>query len=245
LRSKGLPAPAILAFDRLRGFFLLEDFGDLSLEGRVKGLKDPGKVTMLYQHLITLLIRIKGRAEVSTAAAVTTPLYATGGFLGTGVALFSGLSPDYRNGKNPPGLAENSAVWPPWWMRRDQVSLRDFQSRIAMAGNGGLIDFQAGRLRRRGATWPPVDRLWIFPNPSGKIAGFYISAWSQNFPVPRHFAAIEVMAFRLADSGGLCLLSRVKGKVYFEAYMTLSALKKRVREAFKPFVALKRLLEEL
>lgn len=134
---------------------------------------------------------------------------------------------------------------------------RDFQSRnIMMVGNGfGLIDFQAGRLGP-----PQYDLASLLIDPyvdlpeelQEELLDFYIRSWSQKISLDptafrRHY---EIMAFQrnLQILGAFAFLTRVKGKVYFEAFLppALSGLKKRVHgDLFKPFMALRRLLEEL
>jgi hypothetical protein len=263
LRSKGLPTPAILAFDRRRGFFLLEDFGDLSLETRVKGLKDPEQVKILYQQLITLLIRIQreGAEGFDSRRCYDTPLYNSRFSWERESRYFlEAFLQNYCRWKKPTqGLEEElTRLASLVDQERSRVFLyRDFQSRnIMMAGNGfGLIDFQAGRLGP-----PQYDLASLLIDPyvdlpeelQEELLDFYISSWSQKISLDpsafrRHY---EIMAFQrnLQILGAFAFLTRVKGKVYFEAFIppALSGLKKRVQgDLFKPFVALKRLLEEL
>ena len=263
LHSKGLPTPAILAFDRRRGVFLLEDFGDLSLETRVKELKDPEQVKMLYQQLILLLIRIQreGAEGFDSRRCYDTPVY-DGRFSWERESRYflEAFLQNYCRWEKPtPGLEEElTRLASLVDQERSRVFLyRDFQSRnIMMVGNGfGLIDFQAGRLGP-----PQYDLASLLIDPyvdlpeelQKELLDFYIRSWSQKiFLDPpafrRHY---EIMAFQrnLQILGAFAFLTRVKGKVYFEAFLppALSGLKKRVQgDLFKPFMALRRLLEEL
>ncbi|MGC1403469.1 MAG: hypothetical protein WA974_11140, partial [Thermodesulfobacteriota bacterium] len=77
LREKGFPTPRIYAFDRRLGLFLLEDFGDVSLESMVKEARGPEIIRRTYERLLMLLlnIQIQGAENFNPRYCYDTPFY--------------------------------------------------------------------------------------------------------------------------------------------------------------------------
>jgi hypothetical protein len=263
LYAKGLPAPEILSFDRRRGVFLLEDFGDDSLETRVRALQDRKAVKTLYQAVLGLLLRIQveGAEGFDPERCYDTPVYE---------GLFSweresryfleAFLKNYRGWDRPARGLEEELKSLALMVDREKTRLflyRDFQSRNIMVTREGfgLIDFQGGRLGP-----PQYDLASLLIDPyvalpkdlQEELLDDYLNRLSKNvFVRPSDFRRnYELIAFQrnLQILGAFAFLSRVKGKRYFEAYIptALSSLKNRVGgDLFKPFGTVKKVCNDL
>ena len=77
LRTRGLPTPLIQAYDPGRGLFLMQDFGDFSLESVIKKIKEPKLIKRAYETILKLLlkIQIEGAKDFDSQYCYDTPLY--------------------------------------------------------------------------------------------------------------------------------------------------------------------------
>jgi len=77
LKNKGLPTPLIQAFDPGRGLFLLQDFGDFSLESLIKKIKEPRLIKRIYETILKVLLKIQiaGAEYFDSWNCYETPVY--------------------------------------------------------------------------------------------------------------------------------------------------------------------------
>jgi N-acetylmuramate 1-kinase len=261
LRSKGVPTPAIISFDRKRGLFLLEDFGDVSLESIIKGLTDSPKTKSLYEDIIRLLIKVQldGAEGFDPRRCYDTPIY-DGLFSWERESRYflEAFLKKYQGWEKPPSGLEAELKQLALMVDGEKSRFflyRDFQSRnIMMVGNGfGLIDFQAGRLGP-----PQYDLASLLIDPyvglseerQEELLDFYLKNISKKVALnPLEFRRnYEIIAFQrnLQVLGAFAFLSRVKGKTYFETFIpqALRSLKNRVRrDLFKPFETIRKICQ--
>jgi aminoglycoside/choline kinase family phosphotransferase len=249
LRNKGLPAPEIYAFDRRRGLFLMEDFGDCHLATFIGRLKDLTRIKKVYQTVIRLLIRIqiRGAEDFDTRLCYDTPLF-DGRFSWERETRYflQAFCTGYLGLKEVPRTVEEELQDLALAIDQEKIRLflyRDFQSRNLMIRPGGigLIDFQAARLGP-----PQYDLASLLIDPYVNLSETlqeallegYLAAFSALVPVQeREFRKhYELIAFQrnLQILGAFAFLSRVKGKTSFEAFIpaALSSLKRRVAKPF-------------
>lgn len=263
LREKGLPTPRVYAFDHRLGGFLLEDFGDLSLESMVRKARGPGIIKRTYGRLLMLLlkIQIQGAENFDVRYCYDTPFY-DGLFSWRRESLYflEAFLKGCRHYPNAPGAVKNELQ--ELALRVDQEELRlflyrDFQSRNIMVRDFGfgLIDFQGARLGP-----PQYDLASLLIDPYVKMADpmqkelydFYLTILSAQIPINsksfrEHY---EIIAFQrnLQILGAYAFLSRVKGKTYFAQYIptALSGLKRRLTaKIFRPYKNVRRLIADL
>jgi N-acetylmuramate 1-kinase len=263
LKNQGLPAPRIYTYDARAGLFLLEDFGDRSLETLVKTTTDPQAIMKIYRQIVDLLVRIQieGSLGFEGRWCYDTPqfdglfsweresLYFIRSFLKD----YLGIRPFPR-----PAGKEFRAIASLVNREKGKVFLyRDFQSRNIMdAPSGfGLIDFQGGR-------WGPpqydLASLLIDPYVSlppamqEALLAYYLDRLSSFINLDRFafLANYEYIAFQrnLQILGAFSFLSRKKGKSYFEAYIpaAVESLKRRVSgPAFQSYPQVRQLVDRL
>jgi hypothetical protein len=263
LSSKGLPAPAIHAYDQRRGYFLMEDFGDVSLESVVKEITRGDKVKALYEDIILLLLQIQmdGAKGFDPRRCYDTSVY-NGLFSWERESRYflEAFLKNYRGGEKPSQGLEEELKHLALMVDEEKSRFflyRDFQSRnIMMVGNGfGLIDFQAGRLGP-----PQYDLASLLIDPyvglseefQEELLDYYLRNISKKVPLNlRDFHRnYEIIAFQrnLQILGAFAFLARVKGKRYFEASIppALKSLKNRVRrDLFKPFQIIRKVCNDL
>lgn len=263
LREKGLPTPDIYAFDHRLGRFLLEDFGDVSLESWVKEARRPEIIRRTYERLLMLLlnIQIQGAENFNPRYCYDTPLY-DGLFSWKRESLYflEAFLKGYRHYPKVPGPVEKELQELALRVDQEKVSLllyRDFQSRNILVGDFGfgLIDFQAARLGP-----PQYDLASLLIDPYVNMADklqeelydFYQTILSAQIPInSRSFREhYETIAFQrnLQILGAYAFLSRVKGKTYFEQYIpaALSGLKRRLTaKIFQPYRHVRQLIAAL
>ncbi|MEW6188302.1 MAG: phosphotransferase [Thermodesulfobacteriota bacterium] len=262
-QAKGLPAPDIRAFDPPKGLFLMQDFGDFTLETLIRKLKDPQVIKRVYQTVLRLLLKIQihGAENFNTAWCYDTPLF-DGRFSWERESLYfieTYLKGYRRWQKVPPSLEKELKEIA---LRVDQektrlLLYRDFQSRNLMIWSGGigLIDFQAARIGP-----PQYDLASLLIDPYVNLSEelqkdlleHYLEDLSQRLPLQEkafreHY---DIIAFQrnLQVLGAFAYLSRVKGKIYFEQYIpaALASLKGRVLEKiFTPYRQVKKWIGEL
>jgi len=59
LSEAGIPVPAVLACDKMKGLLVLQDLGDELLEYHIRG-KSSSDIIPIYRHCIDLLVRLQG-----------------------------------------------------------------------------------------------------------------------------------------------------------------------------------------
>jgi N-acetylmuramate 1-kinase len=263
LQTRGLPAPRIYAYDARSGCFLLEDFGDRSLEALIKDTVNPEAIKKIYQPILDILIKIQieGSRGFDAAWCYDTPQldglfsweresqYFIRSYLG-----------DYRGIRSLPRQLKKEFRNMASLVNREKLEVflyRDFQSRNIMAGPSGfgLIDFQ-------GARWGPpqydLASLLIDPYVSlppvmqEALLAYYLDRLSAFLELNRSafMENYEYIAFQrnLQILGAFSFLSLRKGKTYFEKYIpgALESLKRRVSEpAFQDYHQVRQFITEL
>lgn len=263
LRSRGLPTPLIQAYDPGRGLFLMQDFGDFSLESVIKKIKEPGLIKRVYKTILKLLLKIQveGAGDFDPRYCYDTPIL-DGRFSWERESRYfiEAFLKIYLGWKTVPFPVEMELKNLALALDREKQRLflyRDFQSRNIMIWSGGigLIDFQGGRLGP-----PQYDLASVLIDPyvtipftlQEELADFYLQEMSRRLPVKaKTFREnYEIIAFQrnLQILGAYAFLSRIKGKTYFEEYIpaSLMTLKRRIAgELFRPFKAVRHLVRDL
>lgn len=263
LEKKALRVPRIFAFSPRGGYFLLEDFGELSLESHIRKNQDPDRIKGIYKQVLQLLMQfqIQGAEGFNPRYCYDTPLF-------DGLFSWDRESRYFLNAyilgvrgfRELPGGLESELKQIAMQVDAEKTKLflyRDFQSRNIMVQGDqfGFIDFQGGRLGP-----PQYDLASLLIDPyvqlswemEEELVEWYLKEISQIFPVPeKQFRDIyQVVAFQrnLQILGAFSFLSRVKGKTYFEAFIpgAIQRLKKRVAgKHFRPFKEVRRLVGKL
>ena len=154
LKEKGFPSPRIYAFDRRLGRFLLEDFGDVSLESMIKEVKESEIIKRTYEQLLMLLLnmQIQGAENFNPRYCYDTPSY-DGLFSWKRESLYfvEAFLKGTLKVRNVPVPVMDELHHLAFQVDREKTRLflyRDFQSRNVMVGpfGFGLINFQSARL---------------------------------------------------------------------------------------------------
>ncbi|HYQ59476.1 MAG TPA: phosphotransferase [Desulfatiglandales bacterium] len=231
LRKKGLPLPEIHRVDLDRGWFLMEDFGDVSLQAACERAKER---IPLYAPVVDILFQqqVRGSEGFDTAWACQTKVYDRQvmrryevdyfkeAFLGTYLGFrkeWPELEDSFEHLIEEASKAEN------------QFFLhRDFQSRNIMLKGGkiGILDWQGGRLGPLAYDLASllIDPYTELPVPEKEeIYNMYVQLLRQEQP---HCLASFEKSFpylalqrNLQILGAFSFLSRVRGKTYFEGYI--------------------------
>lgn len=263
LKKKGLPSPDIHGFDPRSGLFLMQDFGDFSLESIIKKIKDPQQVKRIYNIILKMLLKIQidGAEGFDSRYCYDTLVY-NGRFSWKRESRYfieAFLKGYLKRGEIPlPVEKELKDLALAVDLEKNRWFLyRDFQSRNIMiwCGGIGLIDFQAARLGP-----PQYDLASLLIDPYVNIPATiqeelfesYLALFSDRIPInPESFREhYEIIAFQrnLQILGAFAFLSQVKGKTYFKAYIptAILSLKKRVSgKSFRPYKNLRRLIGDL
>jgi N-acetylmuramate 1-kinase len=261
LASRGIHTPAIHDFDRRLGIFLLEDFGDVTLEDWLNTNK-PDLIDA-YKRILKHLVRMQvdGSRGFDPRQCYDTPVYdglfswerETEYFIRFFVRGYLG-----REKIDSATLAEFKEVA----LRVDQEKLRfflyrDFQSRniMVLPEGFGFIDFQGGRLGP-----PQYDLASLLIDPYARLSrtlqenmiSYYLQELStRTIILASDFTAhYRIIGFQrnLQILGAFSFLSRVKGKTYFENYIpeAVKNLKSWVNhDLFQPYRRLRKLIKEL
>lgn len=231
LRGKGLPLPEIHRFDLDKGWFLMEDFGDVSLQNACLQAKDR---LALFVPVVGILFRqqTRGSEGFDTEWTCQTKIYDRQvmrryevdyfkeAFLGTYLGLrdeWPGLESSFERLMEEASKAENH-----FFLHRD------FQSRnIMMTGNRfGILDWQGGRLGPLAYDLASllIDPYTEVPVPEKEeIYHAYLHVLSRK--LPHRLASFEksfpylAIQRNLQILGAFSFLSTVRGKTYFEEYI--------------------------
>ena len=263
LREKGLPTPLIHAFDPRSGLFLMQDFGDFSLESLISKIKEPRLIKRIYETILKVLLKIQiaGTEDFDSRYCYDTPVF-DGLFSWQRESRYfiEAFLKGFLKWKAVPAAVEKELKDLALAVDREKTRLflyRDFQSRNIMIWDGGigLIDFQAARLGP-----PQYDLASVLIDPyvnipeqiQEELLDFFVKELSGLILInPLIFKEnYEIIAFQrnLQILGAFSFLSRVKGKTYFEDYIpaALSSLKKRVSgRLFQPYRNVKKLIADL
>jgi aminoglycoside/choline kinase family phosphotransferase len=263
LRARGLPSPWVYAFDPRSGLFLIQDFGDFSLESLIKKIKGPKLIKRVYETILKMLIKIQidGTENFDSRYCYDTPFY-NGRFSWKRESKYflGAFLKGYLKWKKIPPAAEKELKVLAQAVDEEKnrwFLYRDFQSRNIMIWSGGigLIDFQAARIGP-----PQYDLASLLIDPyvslSDKIQDdlldFYLEHLSGRMPIqPEAFRKnYEIIAFQrnLQILAAFAFLSQVKGKTYFEKYIpaALSSLKNRISgRLFQPYKNVRQLIAAL
>lgn len=231
LRRKGLPLPEIYRVDLGKGWFVLEDFGDMSLQSACLQSKER---LPLYLPIVEILFQQQTRGAEGFNAAWTCQTerydrevmrryevdYFKEAFLGTYLGLRkerSGLEDSFEH-----LIEESSKAEGLFFLHRD------FQSRNIMVTGGkiGILDWQGGRL---GPLAYDLASLLMDPYtnlPAREKEGIY-DAYREvlRSQLPQQVASFErsfpylAVQRNLQVLGAFSFLSRVRGKTYFEKYI--------------------------
>jgi aminoglycoside/choline kinase family phosphotransferase len=261
LASQGIHTPAIIDFNQRLGIFLLEDFGDVTLEDWTN--KKNSDIINTYKEIIKHLVRIQvdGSRGFDPQQCYDTPVYdglfswkrETDYFVRSFLQGYLG-----REKIDSAALVEFKEIA----LRVDQEKsrfflYRDFQSRnIMILPEGfGFIDFQGGRLGP-----PQYDLASLLIDPyvglsrtiQEKLIHYYLQELSKKTanPPSDFMAHYRIIGFQrnLQILGAFSFLSRVKGKTYFETFIpeAVKNLKAWVtHDLFTPYRHLRKLIKEL
>jgi N-acetylmuramate 1-kinase len=263
LKNKNLPTPDIYAYDPQMGCFLLEDFGNQSLEALVKSAKDSATIESLYRQILDILIsiQIEGSGGFMAAWCYDTPRL-NGRFSWERESRYfiQSYLGEYRGIRDLPEVVRKEFQTIADLIDREELEVflyRDFQSRNIMAvpSGYGLIDFQ-------GARWgpPQYDLASLLIDPYVRLSSelqesllaYYLNGLSSRVELNRSLFLehYEYIAFQrnLQILGAFSFLSGKKGKTYFEAYIppALESLKGRVSgPVFQPYSLVRQFLLSL
>lgn len=247
LHAKGLPLPEIYDVDLERGWFLMEDLGDRSLQDRAAGEEDR---LPIYRKTAEILFRmqIHGSEGFDTAWTCQTESYdytvmrrfEADYFRDSFLLGYLKIGHDLSNLEGSFDCIARSAsrAGGGFFLHRD------FQSRNIMVFNEriGIIDWQGGRLGPLG-----YDLASLLIDPYARLGDeekndvyrHYVAllkrhepGWTE--PFERDFPYLALQR-NLQILGAFSFLSRVRGKTYFEVYIppalkSLAALLRRLEE---------------
>jgi aminoglycoside/choline kinase family phosphotransferase len=231
LRHKGLPLPEIHRFDLEKGWFIMEDFGDVNLQSACLHAKER---LPLYLPVVEILFQQQtdGSEGFNTAWTCQTETYDRivmrryevdyfkEAFLGTYLGL----------GKARPGLERSfDHLIEEASKAEDKFFLhRDFQSRnIMITGEKiGILDWQGGRLGPLAYDLASllIDPYTNLPIPEKEeIHNAYHQLLRRKRPqrlasFERSFPYLAIQR-NLQILGAFSFLSRVRGKTYFQDYI--------------------------
>jgi aminoglycoside/choline kinase family phosphotransferase len=231
LRKKGLPLPEIHRVDLDRGWFLMEDFGDVSLQTACERAKER---VPLYAPVVEILFQqqTRGSEGFNTAWTCQTETYDRyvmrryeveyfkEAFLGTYLGFtkeFPGLESSFDHLIEEAGSAEKG-----FFLHRD------FQSRniMIMEGKIGILDWQGGRLGPLAYDLASllIDPYTRLPVPEEEsIYSMYCQLLRRKHPdrlasFEKTFPYLAIQR-NLQILGAFSFLSRVRGKTYFEDHI--------------------------
>jgi aminoglycoside/choline kinase family phosphotransferase len=262
LRSQGVPVPEIFTYCREEGWMLMEDLGDVSLEATIKEAPGENPVSWYRQALAILVnLQLKGREGFDPSWCFDTPVvdrafllerecgyFVTAflqGYWGLKVEA-DDLAPDFDKLLSRALPADGAAYF----------LHRDYQSRNLYIKKGliRVIDFQGGRL---GPLSYDVAALLIdpyvnlAPSLQDLLREDYLTLLQARLHVDR--AAFREQYHHLALCrnlqilGAFAFLTRVKGKVLFEAHIppALAGLRRRLAARRGEFPRLEKVVAQV
>lgn len=260
LHRKRIPVPEIYRYDLERGWFIMEDMGNKSLQDEVSSSEDPLPVyEKVLEHLFQL--QIEGAGGFDPAWCCQTQRYdrtvqrryEADYFRDAFLCLYLGLKEEWPELETPFNhLAETAS-------RADGNFFlhRDFQSRNIMIskGNIGIIDWQGGRLGPLGydiASLLIDPYAGLSPQQKNEVYQRYLflikehnAGWID--PFKRYFPYLAILR-NLQILGAFSYLTRMRKKRYFEAYIpaALKTLRDLLDRIDDPEISpLRRLVNEL
>ncbi len=231
LKKKGIPVPVIYRHELERGWFIIEDMGETSLQSLVAGSRD---YRSIYKKVLDELFRLQIQGvsgfdpawccQTETYDRVVMRKYEADYFREAFLFRYLGLKEEWPELEGPfEHLADLGS--------ETDLQLfmhRDFQSRNLMIKDGsiGIIDWQGGRL---GPPGYDLASLIIDPytdlvfNERHQIYKDYLEIlkehnyeWAEDF---EHYFPYLALQRNLQILGAFSHLARVKGKSYFEEYI--------------------------
>ncbi|HIC85169.1 MAG TPA: hypothetical protein EYP06_02600 [Desulfobacterales bacterium] len=234
LKRKGIAVPHIYAWDLARGLFILEDFGDHSLQDATKASGDPYQ---LYQGVIEILLKIQLRGrdgfDVNWTCQSThydktvMRKYEADYFVR---AFLEGYldyhAPKRELGKSFHHIAQMASTAAPVYLMH-----RDFQSRniMVMDSEFGILDWQGARL---GPLGYDLASLLIDPyvdleeGIKTRLLDDYLSELRDMDnklaeEVARTYPYLAIQR-NLQILGAFSYLTKVENKTYFESYIPIA-----------------------
>ena len=231
LFKKGLPIPYIYRYCLEKGWFILEDMGDQNLQDRSSDLNNR---IPIYEKVVEILFRLqiegsdgfKGKWCYQTGRYNESVMrrYESNYFRDAFLSNYLGLQRDWSDLEGSfSHLAETASK------ADSQFFLhRDFQSRNIQISDDkiGILDWQAGRLGPL-----PYDLASLLIDPYTDLSKYekeqilqhylwllkdYQATWID--PFVRYFPYLAVQR-NLQILGAFSFLTKVRGKLYFEAYI--------------------------
>jgi aminoglycoside/choline kinase family phosphotransferase len=263
LFDKGLPIPQIHRYDLEQGWFILQDCGDRNLQDVARHSRDRIPV---YERVVEILFRlqIEGSQGFEPSWCCQTSrydqrvmrVYEANYFRDAFLRRYLGLKADWPELEAPfEHLIETASA------ADDRYYLhRDFQSRNIMVSDDGIgvIDWQGGRL---GPLAYDLASLLIDPYTAlsdeerNRVFECYlrlVQSRDRNAAelLGSHYPYLAIQR-NLQILGAFSFLTRVRGKIYFEAYIppALDSLRRLLDELqdpkLSPLLRLVRSLDDL
>jgi aminoglycoside/choline kinase family phosphotransferase len=249
LREKGAPVPEIYHYCREEGWMLLEDLGDVSLDGVLKTQTADTQIRFWYRQALEILVQmqIRGLEGFDTAWCFDTPVV-DGPFLKERECLYFVLA--FLQGYL--GLKMAAIELEADFDRLIQGAVathglyflhRDFQSRNLMVKNGRLrlVDFQGARLGPLAYDLAALlidPYVGLAPQRQEEFLDYYLQELKKRMAVDE--AAFRQQYYYLALSrnlqilGAYGFLTKVKKKAYFARYIPAAVASLKGRLAEKP-----------
>jgi len=262
LRGKGIPVPEIFHYCPEEGWMLLEDLGDISLEGFLKDQRADTQVRFRYGQALEILVQMQldGLEGFDTGWCFDTPVV-DGPFLRERECLYFVLA--FLQGYL--GLKIAAIELAEDFDRLIQAAVathglyflhRDFQSRNLMIKNGRLrvIDFQGARLGPLGYDVAALlidPYVGLSPQWQEEWLAYYLEELQKRISVDaaafRRQYAYLALSRNLQILGAFGYLTKVKKKTYFARYIpaAVKELQRRLGEKAGEFPLLEEVVRSL
>ncbi|MGD9034791.1 MAG: phosphotransferase [Desulfobacteraceae bacterium] len=232
LFQKDLPVPEIHRFDLAKGWFILDDFGNASLQDEVSSQNSR---VPIYERVIEILFRLQTEGaegfntewccQTETYDRYVMQHYEANYFRDAFLCKYLGLKKDWPELEAPFNhLAETAS-------RADNHYFlhRDFQSRniMVLGGKIGILDWQGGRLGPLA-----YDLASLLIDPYTELSSYERDELYQHYlrflnkyesrlvePFKKYFPYLAIQR-NLQILGAFSFLSNVRGKPYFEEYIS-------------------------
>jgi hypothetical protein len=227
LFQKDLPVPEIHRFDLAKGWFILDDFGNASLQDEVSSQNSR---VPIYERVIEILFRLQTEGaegfntewccQTETYDRYVMQHYEANYFRDAFLCKYLGLKKDWPELEAPFNhLAETAS-------RADNHYFlhRDFQSRniMVLGGKIGILDWQGGRLGPLA-----YDLASLLIDPYTELSSYERDELYQHYlrflnkyesrlvePFKKYFPYLAIQR-NLQILGAFSFLSNVRGKPYF------------------------------